>query len=116
MIAYGDVDGDGKAERFRYYLEGTEVKMDITNPTTDVPPQYPQGSDQTLLIASHVVNSQKNVPLFRYYDHQNTLLTGSFPINAVRMVEVKIIVRSTAYDEVRDVVIQSLASLRNIRQ
>ncbi|NLE10021.1 MAG: prepilin-type N-terminal cleavage/methylation domain-containing protein [Actinobacteria bacterium] len=67
MAFYADVDGDGSAEKLHYYLSGTTLKMELTEPDTGtIPPTYPaQHQLESLVILDGIRNGSD--PIFSYY-------------------------------------------------
>ncbi len=86
---YGDVDNDGSAEKVRYFLDGTDLKKGIIEPT-GIPAQYPAETETILIVTENVVNGVS--PMFYYYN-------GSWPgdslnnplIPDVRFLETRLI-------------------------
>lgn len=70
---YSDVTNDGKADRVRYYLDGTNLKRGVIEPGGS-PLSYPAANEKTIIIASYVDNGV--IPVFKYYN-------GSWPDDTV---------------------------------
>ena len=66
FIFYGDIDRDSVVERIRYFLDGTNFKKGIVEPTGD-PPQYVLSSE-TLSILSAYARNGTSAPVFTYYN------------------------------------------------
>ena len=66
IVFYTDLDGDGAAEKTRYYLSGTTLFMQTAEPVmTDAPPTYAPYSSTGEIIRTGVRNGV--TPIFRYY-------------------------------------------------
>jgi len=73
FIFYSDVTNDGRSDRVRYYLSGTNLQKGIIEPT-QVPVSYPPENEKNSTIASGVDISLG--PLFIYYN-------GSWPSDTI---------------------------------
>jgi len=66
VVFYADIDGDGIAEKVRYYLSGTTLRMQTAEPNmAAVPPTYPEYSTTGEVIREGVRNG--STALFNYY-------------------------------------------------
>lgn len=65
FIFFADITNDGRSDRVRYFLEGTDLKKGVIEPTT-VPVGYPAQNEKITIIASNVDN--QGSPLFTYYN------------------------------------------------
>lgn len=115
IVFYGNTDGDGDVERIRLALSGTSIVLESRDPTDDVPPTYPSGYDSSQTIVAHLVDTDTN-PVFTFYDDANAELTGSFPLNDVKMVKIDISVDEDPTQAPDAVVIESFASIRNLNE
>ena len=73
IVFFSDVTGDSRTDRVRYFLDGTDLKKGVIEPT-QVPVSYPTINEQITTIASFV-NLAGN-PLITYYN-------GSWPSDTV---------------------------------
>jgi len=73
LIFYSDVTNDGRSDRVRYFLNGTDLKKGVIEPT-QVPVTYPTDQEKVSTIASYVDNAGQ--PLFIYYN-------GDYPTDTV---------------------------------
>ncbi len=112
LIVYADIDEDDNKERMHYYLDGTEIKVGITDPDLGTNPSYPEADGSTIVIATDVVN-EVDEPLFVYYDNNYAEMTTPASIPPIRLVRVNVRV-NTDPNKISDVVISSLTSFRNI--
>ncbi len=71
LVFFVDLDGDGNAERARYYLSNKTLRMQTAKPNTSVTPHtYPAGySSDSIVILSGVVNGSS--PVFTYYGYND---------------------------------------------
>jgi len=123
LTAYIDIDGDETTERVHYFLDRDtdELKRGVTDPTGDIPPQYPSGDDTVETLASHVVNGD-GMPVFtyfgRYYFADSTPFetpVESMEIINIRLVKVKLLVDVRPYHSPDHVPIESFVHLRNLK-
>lgn len=91
FIFYADVTNDGRTDRVRYFLSGTDLKRGVIEPSA-VPVTYPTNTEQITTIASYV--DATNSAIFQYYngdwpaDTVNNPLVSSQRILNTRFVEV----------------------------
>ncbi len=74
---------------------------------------YPAGNAKSRIITYHFVSSP-SIPLFRYYDESNTLLSGSINVTGVHLIEVT----STLYspqNTTKTAVASTKIELRNLK-
>jgi hypothetical protein len=77
LIFFSDVTNDGRADRVRYFIQGTELIRGVIEPTT-VPVSYPQANEKIQIIMSNVSLGGK--PLFTYYNGYYPVLPTGNPI------------------------------------
>lgn len=70
---YSDVTNDGRSDRVRYFIEGTDLKKAVIQPT-EVPVEYPLANEFITIIASKIDNN--TIPLFTYFN-------GDYPADTV---------------------------------
>ncbi len=73
IIFYGDVTNDGRSDRIRYFITGTNLKKGVIEPT-QAPVTYPAENEKVSTVASYVDNA--GLPLFKYYN-------GNWPIDQI---------------------------------
>jgi hypothetical protein len=73
FIFYSDVDRNGLIERVRYFLDGTDFKKGIVDPSGD-PPQYILTNETISVLSRYVRNA--STPVFTYYN-------GDWPVDTV---------------------------------
>lgn len=110
---YADIDSDPYIERIRYYLLGTSLYRDVTNPSGD-PPVY--GAPQTTsLISETVRNLEQGITMFEYYDANGILMTNYALIANVRFIAMNIVVNVDPYRLPNQLTLRSTAALRNLK-
>lgn len=110
---YADIDADPFIERIRYYVQGTSLLRDVTNPSGD-PPVY--GAPQTTSVISETVrNIEQNQVTFRYFDMNGAVIANYAQIAYVRFIEMNIIVNVDPYRLPNQLNLRSTAALRNLK-
>lgn len=70
IVFFADIDGDGQTEKTRYYLSGTALRMQTSEPNMDQsPPTYPSYQTDGVIIDG-VRNG--STPIFRYYRYDQS--------------------------------------------
>lgn len=88
---YSDVTNDGRSDKVRYFLDGTQLKKGVIEPT-QLSVTYPSAEEKISIITDYVTTSGK--PIFTYYDGNwpgdttNNPLTVSKRIADTRFVNV----------------------------
>lgn len=65
FIFYGDIDKDSQTERVRYFLDGSNFKKGVIDPTGD-PPEYLSVNEIVKILSRYVRND--SVHVFIYYN------------------------------------------------
>lgn len=117
IIFFADEDGDGAVERVRFFLDGTNLRMGVINPSGN-PVTYPVGTETTHTAATEVRNGSGTYPsaIFHYYDGGNEELTGAFSISDVRMVRVDVYIDVNPSSSPEAAHFESFASIRNLSE
>jgi type II secretory pathway pseudopilin PulG len=64
FVFYSDIDNNGKTERVRYFIEGTDFKKGVIEPT-GWPIRYPLENEEVFILSQYVRNQP---PIFKYYN------------------------------------------------
>lgn len=88
FIFYGDIDRDSQTERVHYFLDGTDFKRGIVEPTGD-PPEYVLVNEVVKILSKYVRNSSTHV--FTYYngDWPADIINNPLP-TLTRLTETKL--------------------------
>lgn len=88
FIFYSDIDQDDATERVRYFLEGTDFKKGVTNPSEVKPIDY-NGEETRTVLSQYVRNSAD--PIFYYYNGDWPKDTVNNPLpSPARLIETKL--------------------------
>lgn len=118
FVFYSDVDFDGQTEKIRYFLEGTELKKGVIQPT-GFPATYPMEDEVIRIVAENVQNS--TLPIFYFYnsdwpeDVANNPLATPVDSDNVRMVRVYLRINTKPEDTDNDYVLDSFAQIRTLK-
>jgi prepilin-type N-terminal cleavage/methylation domain-containing protein len=110
---YADTDLDGTVERVRYFLDGTTLRIGVVEPTSTS--SYPTNTETIEGFAEGIVNHDRGVDLFTYYDATSTVLAPGTRLADVRRVEVEVVAESSLGRQLWDVTVRSSASIRNLK-
>ena len=119
LVLYSDYNEDGVTERLHFYLNGQNILMGITNPTNGMPITYPAGDQQTITIASNIVNNN-NTPIFYYYDENypgdttNNPMPNPINVPNVRMVKVYLQINIDPNRPPNNIQMQNFVEIRNL--
>ena len=113
LAFYADIDEDPFIERMRFFLDGNSLKRGIIDPSGD-PPVY-TNPETISSVSDNVRNTEKNIPMFRYYDLDGTLMTNLNDIAEVRFIEVTIVVNINPDRLPNQFTLRSTAAMRNLR-
>jgi prepilin-type N-terminal cleavage/methylation domain-containing protein len=73
FVFFSDVTGDGRTDKVRYFLDGTDLKRGIIEPTA-VPVTYPPANEKIKVMVGNINLNGK--PMFTYYN-------GNWPADTV---------------------------------
>jgi prepilin-type N-terminal cleavage/methylation domain-containing protein len=80
---YSDVTNDGRADKVRYFLQGSDLKRGVIEPTS-VPVTYPAGNEKITIVASYVDATAGAI--FRYYNGNWPSDTVNNPLSAANRI------------------------------
>lgn len=107
FIYYSDMDDDGKMEKIRYYLDGSELKKVVTEPGPANDYSLP-GATSTI---AYYVNNQEE-PVFVYFDSNSAQTTD---IDSVRMIRIVLKINVTPERAPNDYYAETDVHLRNLK-
>lgn len=115
---YSDIDADGKTEKVRYYLNGTNLMEGIIKPV-GYPATYPSNSEQIKAVAETVQNG--STPIFNYYnenwptDTTHNPLPTPVNVSNVRMVKIYLRINTKSNDSIHDYVLDTSVMIRTLK-
>lgn len=121
LTIYSDIEDDGVVERVHYYLDqaSDELRVGITNPTSAQPVTYPNGDQETRVLARYIVNAS-NDPIFYYYnddypgDTTNNPLTLPTSLANIQLVRIRLFINIDPIKAPNNVYVESFVDLRNL--
>jgi len=117
FIFYSDIDKDGDVERVRYFIDGTDFKKGVINPT-GYPPQYitdpsdPGYTEEVSILSKYVRNAP---PIFRYFDGELNELTAPARLKDTKLMRVYLVVNVDPNKAPQDFIPESDVQLRNLK-
>lgn len=116
LTFYTNIDSDINAEKVRYFLDGTDLKRGVIEPTGQ-PPTYPSASEQINTIADYNANGASNI--FTYYDrdYEGTSSPLPFPVNKsnIRLIRIDLVVDVDSNTPPDPLTVTTEAQLRNLK-
>lgn len=119
LVVFSDYDKDGVTERLHFYLQNSQVKMGMTEPTSGIPKSYPAGDQQTKLLADRIVNTASE-PIFYYYnsnypgDAANNPVAMPVDVSTVRLIKIFLKINIDPNKAPDSIETQSFVELRNL--
>lgn len=118
IIFYANVDDDNAKERVHYWLDNGTLKRSITNPSGN-PLSYPSEDESVVELAHSVVNYEKGVPVFLYFDENYTGVESSL-VQPVTIVDVRLVKIQLELEKDPDKTpvplhVESLGQIRNLK-
>ena len=110
---YSDIDSDPLVEKVRYFVEGTDLKQGVVDPSGD-PPAYTLPEVVTI-VASYVRNINQQTNTFLYYDASGALISDMTKISDLRFVRVDTVINVNPNKLPNELTLRSSATLRNLR-
>lgn len=107
VVFFSDIDDDGEMEKVRYYLAGSNLNKEVTEPGSLN--DY-SGTPESSVIAYYVNNLSDDV--FRYYDED---YTQTSLVNDIRLIKIILKINVTAGISPDDYIIETDVSLRNLK-
>ena len=118
IIFYSDVDADALTERIHYYLDSSQLKKGVIEPS-GYPIAY-SGEEQESIISSYIINDISS-PIFTYYNEDYPIdeITNplSYPadVTSTTLVKINLEVNVTP-DRIPDTItVESFVQIRNVK-
>jgi len=111
FIFYSDIDRDEDTERVRYFLDGSDLKRGVIEPT-GWPIRYHKSEEKISIVTSYVRNQP---PIFHYYDGQGNELDPPARLKETKMMSVYLVVNVDPNRPPQDFVLESHVQLRNLK-
>lgn len=112
FIFYSDIDKDASAERVRYFIQGTDFKKGVINPTGS-PVAYPSDKEEIFILSQYVRNQP---PIFHYYDDNGNEIT-QLParLKDTKLMKVYLVINVNPNRPPQDLILESAVQIRNLK-
>lgn len=118
LIFYSDIDKDEDIERVRYFVEGTEFKKGVAEPSqvsqiSDLPVEYLINQEKIYILSRYVRNSP---PVFEYYDENGQKIT-SYPARRkdTKLIKLTLVINVDPNRPPQDFVLETEVQIRNLK-
>ena len=111
FVFFSDINRDGKAERVRYFIDGSDFKKGVVRPS-GLPVEYNPASEEVLVLSQYVRNLP---PIFRYFDGNSQELSAPARLNDTKLMRVRLIVNVNPNRSPQDFVLESDVQIRNVK-
>jgi len=112
FIFYSDIDKDEAVERVRYFIEGTDFKKGVIEPT-DWPVQYPLENEEVFILSQHVRNLP---PIFHYYDGDGQeIIELPARLKDTKMMRLYLVINVDPFRPPQDFELESHVQIRNLK-
>ena len=118
LVFYADVTNDGRADRVRYFLNGTNLQKGVIQPST-VPVSYTAQNETITTVASYVDTSGGS--LFRYYngnwpgDAANNPLTAANRLLNTRYIAIRLKINISSTTKAQPFELQTGVQIRSMK-
>jgi len=110
FIFYSDIDKDEATERVRYFIDATDFKKGVIEPSGQ-PAQY-TGPETIFILSKYVRNSP---PIFRYYNGDLQELPAPARLSETKLMEVYLVVNVDPNRPPTDFILENYVQLRNLK-
>ncbi len=118
LIFYSDVDKDNQVERVRYFLEETNLKRGVINPS-GWPIFYPFKREKINILSKYILNDSN--PIFLYYnenwpeDTDNNPPSSSVQLSEVKLIQVLLEINIDPNRLPSDFILESDVQIRSLK-
>ena len=111
FIFYSDIDKDEATERVRYFVEGTDFKKGVTEPS-GWPIKYHSENEEIFILSQHVRNQPS---IFRYFDGDHNELSSPARLKDTKLMRVYLVINVNPARSPRDFELESDVQIRNLK-
>jgi len=118
FIFYSDIDKDKETERVRYFIDGTDFKKGVIEPTGE-PSKYitdpgdPSFAEKIFILSKYIRNQP---PIFHYFDGDMQELPPPARLKDTKLMRVYLVINVDPNQLPQDFVLESDAQLRNLKE
>lgn len=119
FVFYSDIDVDQQTEKVRYFLEGSDLKKGVTQPT-GFPVTYPTENEVITILSMYVRNDTD--PIFYFYDatwagtDTNDYLTTPASPNQVNIIRLNLEININPAIAPNPFILESYVNVRNLKE
>lgn len=114
FIFYSDIDKDTATERVRYFIQGTDFKKGVINPSTSSPITYPLDKEEIFTLSQYVINQP---PIFHYYDGDgNEIVELPARLKDTKLMRVYLVINVNPNRPPQDFILESAVQIRNLKE
>lgn len=112
FIFYSDIDKDSSIEKIRYFLDGTNFKKGVTEPS-GWPISYPAVNENISILTEDVRNLP---PIFYYYNESGQEIT-ELPARSkdTKLMKIRLVVNINPNRAPQDFILESSVQIRNVK-
>lgn len=116
---YSDIDFDGATEKIHYFLDGTKLMKETTEPQ-GFPATYPEVNKKTILVTDLVRNGY--TPVFQYYngnwpeDEENNPLSIPVRLSDTKLMRVYLRLNPVNDAPNQDFILESYVQMRMLKE
>lgn len=112
FIFYSDIDKDQAVERVRYFIDGTDFKKGVTEPT-GWPVSYLPANEDIYVLSQYVRNQP---PIFHYYDGDDNEIIGlPARLKDTKLMKLYLVINVNPNRPPQDFVLESAVQIRNLK-
>ncbi|OIO19289.1 MAG: hypothetical protein CO029_01165 [Candidatus Magasanikbacteria bacterium CG_4_9_14_0_2_um_filter_41_10] len=117
FVFYANVDNDNSREKVRFWIDGTDLKKGVIQPSGN-PLNY-DGEESVITIAESVVNIAKGIALFEYYDNTypvtSTPLTVPDALTDIRIIRMQLELEKDPTATPVPLHVEAVVNIRNLK-
>jgi len=112
FIFYSDIDKDTVTERVRYFIDGSDFKKGVTEPT-GWPIIYSPQNEEIFVLSQYVRNQP---PIFHYYDgNNNEIIELPARLKETKLMKVYLVINVNVNRPPQDLILESSVQIRNLK-
>ncbi|MBI4068379.1 type II secretion system protein [Candidatus Kaiserbacteria bacterium] len=113
LTFYADIDSDPFLEKVRFFIQGTDLKQGVIDPSGD-PPVY-TALETITTVSAYVRNNMQGINEFQFYNASGTPIVDMSRVTDVRFVRLDTVVNVSPEKLPNELTLRSSATLRNLR-
>jgi len=111
FIFFSDIDKDGAVEKVRYFIDNTDFKKGVINPSGE-PARY-SGEETIFILSKYVRNAP---PIFRYFDGDLQELPAPARLKDTKLMQLYLVINIDPDRPPQDFILENDIQLRNLKE